>query len=808
MVISNQNQQIVSSDALLNALKAAATGENSRYFDKMLAILDNTDTDTESTPTVDVPQTATVTPDAIPQTATGDVLECEPLAFKPLNVVIAETTQYDGYLSAAKQRIFDFIGKHQQTIIKAPTRAGKSVLFTRDFADYVADKHPNKTILFINSLRATTDQLQGDVRDYGGAAFFDDDSMQHQIKTYDRAARWIISHKDNLSDVILVIDEIHELIKAGNFRAITAQIGENLDLFYKVVGLSGTPFGVFNDLGFRILECKPLKPNLLTTTFTKFGSRKDINSGLTSYLSAYAGSCQQKVLVFVPTAAIAEKYAKLFSKYGYAADFICSENKKDSETYSYILNNKRLPDTVQVVFTTSVLESGFTLSCDRVLFLNGGGCDVAGIHQSISRNTTDGERFADIFHLLPQKETEIFAKRFDFAGAKNRCNEQQAAIDSLNRMHVEALNIKDILGEMPQIELGKTPQTDAIIFNSVRGTYQFSLYKQLATQYRFICQNNEPSKIENYLKIWTNFAGEFVAPQTDTDATDGEQLETDLSEISKELKDSDTQSRAVAVAYLKQGEQGTKQLFSAAVQKLGSDDFAQKIQISKATKLLNSGENSFVNFDLLPQDLQDATTKNPQTIGRVAYQFANLQLFLLGAMPHDLQVNFAGLDSRNYSQKIYQISYQRYLVLCKHFSQKELMLFTSKKGEFCDYGGNAKTIKTFDFYTQLTSLILGHLKPTKGEAAGYDLSDATICEPSENGFILCDNALQLAEQVLPSVTERTLLRALGVVFDISKSRHGKGRFSLYNIRRILTPNDFFDDVDFAQKVLELQPNSY
>ena len=408
--------------------------------------------------------------------------------FAPLIINPKHNLTFDKYLSQApnfKEICTEILTTLTNLwLIDAPTRAGKTYAFTHDFAPILQEQHPQKIVLFVNPLRVTTDQTSQSTQGFGDGTTF-----CNSILTWDKALSFLRTNKDRLHDVVLIIDEIHDLIKAANYKAnVISQMYTYFNKCFKVIGLSGTPFGVLEQFGFSSIKATSSTPAAHNTNVI-LCDPKNTSSELVNLLTTTLQG--QNNLIFCPTASDTHNtsvttLSNLVSKFKLNSDFVWSGNKTTNETAIYIKQNKCLPVNKNNVFVTSVFQSGMTLECDNIVFLNPSGkIDFAGMWQSLSRNTTNRVRN---YYIIQPPTNEPEQPKYDF-----NLWQVKREIERLNKMADGFTLIKESIKDSDNRINYKLPFSDLI--KATNGAIIWSEPAQKYIVCPFVLLNQQYTKI-------------------------------------------------------------------------------------------------------------------------------------------------------------------------------------------------------------------------------------------------------------------------------------------------------------------------
>jgi hypothetical protein len=478
------------------------------------------------------------------QTIKGDAPAAAPppakKVFAPLQVKPLHTIKYDKYLSDSPE--FEtmcylmLLSGNRFWQFCSPTRSGKTYAFTRTFCDVVTKLHPNKKVLFLNPLRATAEQVAADNTELNT----DLDVFAHSGFTWDKGLLFLLKHIDRINDIVIVVDEGHDLIKAASPNYKAKQIGQlysYLKFAFKVVCLSGTPFGIMEKIGYTTLKAEPTtankyRPEQITTT------AENIPAEIINQLSR---NKSKKTLIFCNSATgtsptSAASLSKLANICNLKSDFVWSGNKLSNETSQHLQTEKVLPAETDNLFCTAVFETGLTVEVDSIIYINDKPeVELFGIWQSLSRNTTDNVRNVTII-TVPINEPEHPQFDFIFSNLQNEIADHQKLADLFTAQH-------NLLSSSPSLKSYTLPATDiskgAIVWSEPEQRYIVCPFVLLNRQYPNITKSYTHHDLSDFLAQLT---------QTDVihhDRTNDPKNEA-ISEISKEIKEQTKEQRDTA----------------------------------------------------------------------------------------------------------------------------------------------------------------------------------------------------------------------------------------------------------------------
>jgi len=578
--------------------------------------------------------------------------------FAPLKTDPLHTIRYTKYLSDSPEfdAMCDFMILSDRRLWQylAPTRAGKTHAFTRIFCDVVTKLHPNKKVLFLNPLRATADQVTADNAELNT----DLDVFAHSGFTWDKGLLFLLKHIDRINDIVIVIDEAHDLIKAASPNYKAKQIGQlysYLKFAFKVICLTGTPFGIMEQLGYTTLKAEPNTPNTykaeqITTTAANIP---------TEIIGILQKNKSKKSLIFCNSATgtiatSAEQLSKLANVCNLKGDFVWSGNKLTNESSLYLQKHKALPAEIDNLFCTAVFETGLTAEVDNMIFINDKPeVELFGIWQSLSRNTTDNVRNITVI-TIPINEPEHPQFDFIFSNLQNEIADHQKLADLFTAQH-------NLLSSSPSLKSYTLPATDiskgAIVWSEPEERYIVCPFVLLNRQYQHIIKSYTHHDLADFLAQLT--ATDVIHHDRTNDPTNEA-----ISEISQEIKAHTKEQRDAAKETITEllTEPNTTQHFLNTVYTLTENSNLKR-------NLLSFGTDTMHNLDT------DSTTLYQQNI-KVCETAANRYTYLkkryLNTIPTDNLSLWCVESSYNYGVILERLSYTVIRLLTDTYGDADL----------------------------------------------------------------------------------------------------------------------------------------
>ena len=396
--------------------------------------------------------------------------------------------------------------------------------------------HPDKNVRPTFTTKCSPMQVAADNTELNT----DLDVFAHSGFTWDKGLLYVKKHIDKINDIVIVVDEAHDLIKAASPNYKARQIGQlysYLKFAFKVICLSGTPFGIMEQLGYTTLKAEPntpnkYKPELITTT------AENIPAEIIRILQK---NQNQKSLIFCNSATStsttsAESLSKLANVCNLKSDFVWSGNKLSNETSQHLQTKKVMPPEIDNLFCTAVFETGLTVEVDNVIFINDRPqVDLFGIWQSLSRNTTD--KIRNVFVItVPINEPEHPQHDFIFSNLQKEIADHQKLADSFTDQH-------NLLSSCASLKNYTLPATDiskgSIVWSEPEQMYIVCPFVLLNRQYPTICKSYTHHDL-----------ADFLAQLTATDVTHHDRTNAPTNEalslISKEIKEQTKEQRNTA----------------------------------------------------------------------------------------------------------------------------------------------------------------------------------------------------------------------------------------------------------------------
>ena len=579
--------------------------------------------------------------------------------FAPLKTDPLHTIKYDKYLSDSPE--FEamcclmVLTDSMFWQFCSPTRSGKTYAFTRNFCVFLTALHPNKIVLFINPLRNTTDQVTGENTDLNTEL----DVFGHSSFTWDKGLIYLKKHLNRINDIVIIIDEGHDLIKAASPKYKAKQIGQlysYLKFAFKVICLTGTPFGIMEQLGYTTLKAEPntpnkYKPEQITTTAANIP---------TEIINQLSRNKSKKTLIFcnsatgtIPTSA--EQLTKLANICNLKGDFVFSGNKLSNANSQHLITHKALPADIDNVFCTAVFETGLTVEVDSIIYINDNPeVELFGIWQSLSRNTTFKTRNITVI-TVPIEAPEHPQFDFIFSNLQKEIADHQKLADLFTAQHNLLSSSSSSLKNytLPATDISK----GVIIWSEPEQKYIVDPFVLLCRQYQHI------------IKSYTHHdLSDFLAQLTQTDVIHHDRTNAPTNEalqaISKEIKEQTKEQRDTAKETI--------------TELLNEPNTTQNFLDSVCTLTENSGlKRSLLAFgtDTMHTPTEQAATlyrQNIKVCETAASRYTYLKKRYLNTIPTDNLSLWCVDSSYNYGIILERLSYTVIRLLINIYSDTKL----------------------------------------------------------------------------------------------------------------------------------------
>ena len=279
-------------------------------------------------------------------------------------------------------------------LLEAPTGAGKTYLIQQAFKE-LSKIHTDR--LFILACPNRIQNLQNEntyrlVALVGGESFKTLNTNCISM-VYDKTYDILDYYRANFNDITLVIDEAHQLIYSNNFRGqALKQLKELQDIATTTIHLTATSRAnrlVYNYK--KIIECKQgINTNKIDNLKILNVNRSNIDNVLMKLIELEIKENKKIIIHINHIEKINDIYQYLINN-NYRVDYLDS-SKKECELFNYIVNNSLIPDDVDILLTTNVLEVGTNILNNNVTSIyylpNNNYINIDSIIQALNRVRT------------------------------------------------------------------------------------------------------------------------------------------------------------------------------------------------------------------------------------------------------------------------------------------------------------------------------------------------------------------------------------------------------------------------------------
>jgi hypothetical protein len=415
------------------------------------------------------------------------------------------------------------------------------------------------------------------------------------------------------------------------------------------------------NLGFRtVTAVSTEKKKYNTTVFVC--DKNQIQTHLLSQLQKMDGKDN---FIFCPTAQDTSKVSAAglslaAGQLNLSSDYIYSGNKLNSAAGQHIRQYKKLPAGTKNVFSTSTNESGMTLECDNIFYINASRkVDFCGIWQSLSRNTTDKVQNVYIYTTQYQPDGQMFD--FDTSELNDQLNQLQTLADSCTMTKQILQRYENLKDYQPALTTFTSAVKGTIIWNDCLQKYIASPYVLLSEQYDKITASYSSSDLISFLEQYTSSS---VTVINLTSKAPDQQIENISQQIVTAAKDRQKTDSEHLTHIL--GTSDTKQFLSVLADH--TENANLKLQtVAFAGQLLgvtDTEKNAF--FETL-------YNRSRQLCETAAGRFMHLCRQYLGAIDTDNLQQWCVLDRQMFSQQLKQLEFVSMNYLLSEYTEEKLI---------------------------------------------------------------------------------------------------------------------------------------
>jgi len=266
----------------------------------------------------------------------------------------------DNYVSEKLKNVLNYVDQYKNVILRAETGKGKTTAFIRDF-----HKHrPKSRLLILVPLTIISEQNKKEYQSKGifldGKSTPDDHKRAQNEKlvfaTYEQGVKLLNVSKFDY----IVIDEVHQLITANDFRKVISELTQLLNNS-KIIGLTGTPTAIFKNLGYKLLNVDVKNPKQ-TKVEIRFLNNKPFNIAL-SHIRQSKGKVLLRLNDIEAIEALKKQLiAVKLLKSSEVLVLHSSKQIKASKDFKQLAHNRTFNDKIKLVLTTSLIDEGLSIN--------------------------------------------------------------------------------------------------------------------------------------------------------------------------------------------------------------------------------------------------------------------------------------------------------------------------------------------------------------------------------------------------------------------------------------------------------------
>lgn len=286
------------------------------------------------------------------------------------NVSLKEELTYQEYLADDVDiinKLTDLCIKEGTHLLEALTGAGKTYLIAYVFKE-LSIKYPNR--LFIIACPNRVQNLQNEksykLKALVGGEYIEDIKSNTLSMVYDKASNIYDYLLSTGKELTLIVDEAHQIIYSNNFRkeAIT-ELKELQSLANTTIYITATTRANLYTQNYNsYIKCLPKnKTTNIDTLNVMYGKKESLENNLIRTIKLELSKDKQ-VVVFINN----KEHIKELYEYYLKDNFkdkniqILDSNKKNTDLFNSIVNNSIIPNDIDILLTTSVLECGTNLN--------------------------------------------------------------------------------------------------------------------------------------------------------------------------------------------------------------------------------------------------------------------------------------------------------------------------------------------------------------------------------------------------------------------------------------------------------------
>lgn len=264
-----------------------------------------------------------------------------------------------------KEAFLNIANEEGLNLFISETGGGKTYLVSKTFEE-LSKKEPNRLFIIAcpNKIQNEQNQISYNLKALvGGNGKKIEDIQSNTISmVYDKSEELIEYIQSNNLKTTLVIDEAHQLIYSKSFRGKAINnLNQLQKVCFNVIHITATPrtnIEIFNYN--KIIECKPQNKTHKIEELTITQGRKNLVEKEIIHIIKQELSKKKKILLFIDDKNKIEQFNEnhLEAEIKNAKIETLDSDKKESDLFKNIINNSTIPNDIDVVISTSVLECG------------------------------------------------------------------------------------------------------------------------------------------------------------------------------------------------------------------------------------------------------------------------------------------------------------------------------------------------------------------------------------------------------------------------------------------------------------------
>lgn len=315
-----------------------------------------------------------------------------------------KTLFIENWVSEKLPEILNYADQHGKILLRAETGKGKTTALFSIF-----DHRPNASVLVAVPLTIINDQNK---KDHAGKAVFLDgrthpaefaeaETEGFIFATYEQASKLLNKRTFDY----IIIDEAHQLLTANGYKKETIRsLTAGFNPSSKLIGLTGTPTGIFKSIGFKLLNIDVKRP-VKTPVEVRISNSNPFDIAL-SHLRNVKGKA---MIRFNNRDDLDSLKKQLVSTKLYTAAEVLVlysvEKIKNKKSYKQLAHQRIFDDKIKLVLTTSLIDEG--LSIDQMGFT-----DIVFIETSyIPRAEPVKQFFARFRNIDPDRKNYLYLRQ-------------------------------------------------------------------------------------------------------------------------------------------------------------------------------------------------------------------------------------------------------------------------------------------------------------------------------------------------------------------------------------------------------------